>query len=395
MVTVVTGGEVEVHPGPARALTLEAEGLRKRYGERTVVDVERLEVRPGEVFAVLGPNGAGKTTLFRLLALLERPDAGRIRYNGREVDPKDLAARRQVACVFQRPLLFRGRVAENVAYGLRLRRRRRAEATQRAREAMALVGIDALAGHDVRTLSGGELQRVALARALVLEPEILFLDEPTSNLDSNVRRRFREDLQAVVRRLATTVVLITHDHNEVLALADRVVVLRDGRIVQEGTPDEVFDQPRDAFVADFVGIETVWHGQVVESREGLATVRMSGGLCARLVADVPVGAEVAFALRPEDVVLAPVRTGPASATSVRNHWPGTVSSLLRAGPLVKVRVSLEGMEAAGEARSGHSRASEAGLTALVTRPSLDELGLQPGSPVVASVKATALHVLER
>ena len=150
------------------------------------------------MLAILGPNGAGKTTLFRLLALLERPDAGWMAYFGRRVGIRDLAARRRTAAVFQRPLLFQGTVTENVGFGLRFRRLSRKEVRAKVRATLDLMGISGLADADMRTLSGGEMQRVALARALVLEPEILFLDEPTSNLDVHVRRRFREDLRRVV-----------------------------------------------------------------------------------------------------------------------------------------------------------------------------------------------------
>ena len=178
--------------------------------------MDSLQVFEGEVLAILGPNGAGKTTLFRLLALLERPDAGSVAHFGKKVDTHDLGARRRTAAVFQRPLLFQGSVEQNVGFGLRFRRLSRREVGLRVNATLDLMGVSGLAGADMRTLSGGELQRVALARALVLEPEILFLDEPTSNLDVHVRRRFREDLRRVVENLAATVVIITHEHNEAL-----------------------------------------------------------------------------------------------------------------------------------------------------------------------------------
>ncbi len=261
---------------------IEADGLIKTYGKRTVVSVESFVIREGEVLALLGPNGAGKTTLFRLLALLEAPDEGTIRYFGHKVDTHDLAARRRSASVFQRPLLFQGSVIDNVAFGLRFRHLNRREVRRKVEQTLALMGVAHLADADMRTLSGGEMQRVALARALVLEPDILFLDEPTSNLDVHVRRRFREDLRRVVEQLAATVVIITHEHNEALALAQRVAVIHEGELVQIGTPEDVFIHPQNAFVADFTGAETIWHGEVVECRGDCARyVRRRGSWCRR------------------------------------------------------------------------------------------------------------------
>ena len=197
---------------------------------------------------------------------------------------RDLAARRRIATVFQRPMLFQGTVEENVAYGLKFRRLARKDVKARVQNTLDLMGISWMAEADMRTLSGGEMQRVALARALVLEPEILFLDEPTSNLDVHVRRRFREDLRRVVEKLAATVIIITHEHNEALALAQRVAVIQDGVLVQIGTSQEVFIRPQNAFVADFTGAETIWHGSVISCNEGLCTVRTRAGLLVEAVA---------------------------------------------------------------------------------------------------------------
>jgi molybdopterin-binding protein len=233
------------------------------------------------------------------------------------------------------------------------------------------------------------MQRVALARALVLEPEILFLDEPTSNLDVHVRRRFREDLRRVVESLAATVVIITHEHNEALALAQRVAVVHEGSVVQIGTPEEVFTHPRNAFVADFTGAETIWHGETVACHEGLCTVRTRAGVLVEAVADASVGSPVVVAVRPEDVALALVDADSAPpATSVRNRWCGVVDSITPAGPLVRVVVRLD-CEAGVTAVFG----GEGEVISLITRASAGELEIAPARRVTASVKATALHVL--
>jgi len=386
---VVTGHRAGAASSGAETspVAIEAGGLVKTYGERTVVSVESLRVFEGEVLAILGPNGAGKTTLFRLLALLERPDAGWVAHFGQRVGIHDIAARRRTAAVFQRPLLFQGSVDENVGFGLRFRRLPRRDVRAKVRATLELMGISSLADADMRTLSGGEMQRVALARALVLEPEILFLDEPTSNLDVHVRRRFREDLRRVVDSLAATVVIITHEHNEALALARRVAVIQDGAVVQIGTPEDVFTHPQNAFVADFTGAETIWHGEAVECREGLCIVRTLAGIPVETVAEVDVGRPVVLAIRPEDVALALTDAAPP-ATSVRNRWCGEVDSVTPAGPLVRVVVRLDCEGGVTPVFGG-----EGEVISLITRASAEELQIGAGRRVTASVKATALHVL--
>ncbi|OFW61519.1 MAG: hypothetical protein A2133_12610 [Actinobacteria bacterium RBG_16_64_13] len=367
---------------------MEAGSLSKKYGERTVVSVDTLSIPEGEVLAILGPNGAGKTTLFRLLALLERPDTGWIKYSGAAVNVHDLAARRRTAAVFQRPLLFQGTVEENVGFGLRFRRLPRKEARIKVHATLELMGVSSLAGADMRTLSGGEMQRVALARALVLEPEILFLDEPTSNLDVHVRRRFREDLRRVVDSLAATVIIITHEHSEALTLARRVAVIQEGSVVQIGTPEEVFTHPHNAFVADFTGAETIWRGSVTSNEEGLCKVRTQAGLLVEAVADLPRGDIVTVAIRPEDVALAPLVTAGEAPTSVRNRWDGIVDSATQAGALVRVAIRLD-CDPGTEICYG----GEGEVISLITRASAEELAIVPGARVTASVKATAIHIL--
>ena len=371
------------------SVAIEAQGLIKRYGDRTVVSVDSLQIQEGEVLAILGPNGAGKTTLFRLLALLEKPDAGTVFHFGERVDARDLAARRRAAAVFQRPLLFQGSVEDNIRFGLRFHKLPRIEVRARVRETLELMGIAHLAEADMRTLSGGEMQRVALARALALQPAILFLDEPTSNLDVHVRRRFREDLRRVVESLAATVIIITHEHSEALALAQRVAVIQDGSVIQIGTPEEVFTHPQNAFVADFTGAETIWHGRAVACEGGLCTIRTEAGVLVQAIAEVAVGQEVVVAIRPEDVALAPpIDESPASRSSVRNQWCGIVDSMTPAGPLVRVVLRLDCAAHVTPVFGG-----EGEVISLITRASAQELEMAPGRRVTASVKATALHVL--
>jgi tungstate transport system ATP-binding protein len=393
----------------AVSLALEAAGLTKSYSGRRVVGVERLAVPEGEVYVLLGPNGSGKSTLMRMLALLEKPDAGEVRYFGRPARAGDLEMRRSVATVLQRPVPFQGKVWRNVALGLKVRRLPGKEVRERVAWALDLFHLDHLAEADTRRLSGGELQRVALARALVLRPRMLFLDEPTSALDPGLRARFRHDLMQALREVGSTVVLVTHDQDEGLGLAGRLAVLDEGRIVQEGNPTDVLAQPRNRFVADFLGAETLWHGKVVAAREGLCTVVTRSGLAVELVSGACQDGEVTLAIRPEEVILS-LPGEDRSRTSARNRWAGTVDHVSIDGPVARVRVRLDlGQDppaadpawqgVTGEARLPNGRRSagdgrDAVLTALVTRPSVAELGLSLGRRVEASVKATAVHVLE-
>jgi molybdopterin-binding protein len=357
---------------------LRAEGLVRRFGERTVVAVAELTIEPGEVVAILGPNGAGKSTLFRLLLLLERANAGRILLDGREMRPGDLAARHRLAGVFQRPYLFAGTVAENAAYGLRVRGWRRREREARVAEVLELVGLSRLSSAPVQTLSGGEAQRVALARALAPRPDLLLLDEPTSSLDVTVRRRFREELQQLARTQVRGALLITHDPAEAFTVADRIAVLQRGRIVQVGAPEQLALEPGTAFVAAFTGAEFLLNGVVERREEQLVTVRLrqAAGLVTAVGAPdgppVNAGEPVQLAYRPEDVTLsAPTAPG---ETSARNRFLLRIAHLAPAGGLVRLR--LEG---------------EITLISVVTRPAAESLGLAVGGQVVAHLKATALR----
>jgi molybdopterin-binding protein len=355
---------------------LAVEGLVRVYDGHRVVDVDRLGVARGEVLAVLGPNGAGKSTLFRLLLLLERPDAGRILLAGEPVSRGDRRARGAVAGVFQRPHLFAGTVQQNLEYGLRASGIPRGEWDGRIGMAAAELEIGRLMASNVRTLSGGEAQRVALGRALVLEPDVLLLDEPTAALDVTVRRRFREELGRVMRGRARSVILITHDAADAFELADRVAVMEGGRIVQVGTPEDLTMDPATPFVAAFTGAELLLDGMVRKADDGTAVIAAGDAslLVRRGIDGLAPGQRVHVRYRPEDVILAPARSAPEEPrTSVRNELAMTVRALTPAGGLVRVRL-----------------AGPVVLAALVTRESAARLGLAPGVAVTAMLKTTAL-----
>ena len=259
-------------PAPGVTPVVACSGLTKGFGEVRAVDRVDLEVREGELLALLGPSGCGKTTFLRLVAGFERPDEGRIVLAGREVagPGQDVPPeRRHVGVVFQDYALFPHlTVAANVAYGLR----RDSGRDARVAEVLALVGLVAVARRFPHELSGGQQQRVALARALAPEPAIVLLDEPFSNLDAALRIQVRNEVRAILRQARATAVIVTHDQEEALSLADRVAVMRGGRILQVDTPTGVYIHPADAFVASFVGdADLVWgeaHGDRVRTPIG-------------------------------------------------------------------------------------------------------------------------------
>jgi sulfate transport system ATP-binding protein len=232
---------------------IEARRIVKRFGDFTALDDVSVEVQPGSLTALLGPSGSGKSTLLRVIAGLEQPDAGRVCLEGRDVTGVP-PQRRGVGFVFQHYAAFKHMtVAENVAFGLRIRRRSRAEVRQRVAELLELVQLSRLGSRYPAQLSGGQRQRMGLARALAVDPKVLLLDEPFGALDARVRKELRGWLRRLHDETHTTTVIVTHDQEEAMDVADRVVVMNGGRIEQTAPPRELYDQPANEFVMSFVG----------------------------------------------------------------------------------------------------------------------------------------------
>jgi molybdate transport system ATP-binding protein len=333
------------------------------------LDVE-IQVADGEVLAVLGPNGAGKSTLLRVLAGLLPPDGGSVVLDGSEVwDGAEHvpAHRRPLGMVFQDHLLFPHlSVTENVAFGLRTRGVRKALARTTADAWLARVGLEGLGGRRPGQLSGGQAQRAALARALVGDPRVLLLDEPLSALDARTRLTVRAELRRHLAEFAGSTVLVTHDPVDAMALADRVVVVEDGRVVQAGTPAEVNRHPRTDYVARLVGLS------LLPGTGAGRSVRLDNG------GEVAVAEEasgpVFAAVRPESVALYLARPD----GSPRNVWPATLVGATPHGATVRCEL-----------------AGEVPLVADVTATAFAELGLVPGAPVWATVKASEVAVYAR
>jgi ABC-type Fe3+/spermidine/putrescine transport system ATPase subunit len=318
-------------------------GVVKRFGTFTAVDDATLEIADGELFTLLGPSGCGKTTLLRLIAGFYRPpDAGEIRFGDRRVDALPPYAR-NIGMVFQNYALWpHMTVRANVTYGLRLRRLPAAEITRRLDEGLRQVNLTGLEDRYPGQLSGGQQQRVALARALVLNPDILLLDEPLSNLDAKIRVQVRAEIRKLQQSLRITTVYVTHDQEEALSLSDRVAVMRDGRIQQVAAPKALYERPMNRFVADFVGTNNFIPGVCKERADDRSVVETPLGLVhGRPAAGVAPGARCVLAVRPENVTLGGAE-GNAARVPVGNVFDGRIAFASYLGNTLRYDVETAG-----------------------------------------------------
>jgi len=315
---------------------IRIEGISKRFMHRVkglvyAVREVSLAVEPGELLTLLGPSGCGKTTTLRMIAGFERPDAGRVLIGEQDVTTL-MANQRNIGFVFQNYALFPHlTIFENVAYGLRVKRMAAAEITTHVHQVLQTVG---LAGYDRQfphQLSGGEQQRVALARAIVIRPRVLLFDEPLSNLDAKLRVHMREELRDLQKRLSITAVYVTHDQEEAMAISDRIVVMHQGSIVQQGTAEALYHHPESAFVAQFIGRTNLVSGRLLRVGPDGLEVEVAGRphRLAGRAAGAAVGETVRLVLRPERIALGPAEEGGV---------PGRVLSRTFLGEKVEYRI---------------------------------------------------------
>jgi spermidine/putrescine transport system ATP-binding protein len=286
---------------------IELRDVVKQFGEIYAVDHVTLQIRDGEFFSMLGPSGCGKTTTLRMIAGFEYPTSGQIRIHGREMATTP-PHQRPVNTVFQSYALFpHMTVAQNVAFGLEMKRVPRAEVGPRVQAALEQVRLTGFADRRPRQMSGGQQQRVALARALVNSPEVLLLDEPLGALDQKLRKELQLELKSLQRRVGITFIFVTHDQEEALTMSDRIAVMSQGKVLQIGTPTEIYERPTCKFVADFIGETNFIDGTVIENGDAYATIETPDGIRLRGITPRPVrmGEQATLSIRPEKVRIVP------------------------------------------------------------------------------------------
>ena len=293
--------------------------VTKQFGDTVAVDDVSLQIEGGEFFSLLGPSGCGKTTTLRVIGGFVYPTTGEIRING-EIMAETPPYRRPVNTVFQNYALFPHKtVAQNIAFGLQMKKAAKSEILDAVERSLDLIQLPGYGDRKPNELSGGERQRVALARALINEPTILLLDEPLSALDLKLRKQMQLELKALQRKVGITFVYVTHDQGEALALSDRIAVMNDGKILQVGTPSEIYDSPRSRFVADFIGTSNFLEGRLISESEIVLTTEPPLKIASAPNSDVPLNTPVTVAIRPERFEL---KTTPLS--DVPNFLPGVI-----------------------------------------------------------------------
>ena len=310
--------------------------VTKRFGDTVAVDDVSLQIEGGAFFSILGPSGCGKTTTLRIIGGFVYPTTGEVRIND-EIMAETPPYRRPVNTVFQNYALFPHKtVAQNIAFGLQMKKSPKSEISEAVERSLDLIQLPGYGDRKPSELSGGERQRVALARALINEPTILLLDEPLSALDLKLRKQMQLELKALQRKVGITFVYVTHDQGEALALSDRIAVMNDGKVLQVGTPAEIYDSPQSRFVADFIGTSNFLEGTLIGENEiALTTVPPAKIVCTP-TRGIPLNTPVTVAIRPERIDL---RTAPIS--DVPNALRGVIQDESYLGTTLQYTVQID------------------------------------------------------
>lgn len=350
-------------------MKVSIENLSLAYSGNTVVRDLDLEIADGESLVLLGQSGCGKTSTMRCVAGLETPSAGRITIGDRVVHDSDKNKtipphKRNVGMVFQSYAVWPHRtVFDNVSFSLKMQKVNKTEMNQRVLEALDLVGLGEMAHRGASLLSGGQMQRVALARSLVMRPSVLLLDEPLSNLDARLRERLRMELRELQLRLGLTTVYVTHDQVEAFALADRIALMQNGRIVQIGTPEDIYTSPMSASVAEFLGVGNIFRATVASGPRSTMELTDFGQIAVSVDAASAADGPVVVCLRPEDLLVTPLDDAEPEGQS----WMGTVDVASYQGASIRYRVTLDDGPEIEAVATGHaSRILGMGKRARVT-----------------------------
>ncbi|MBI1729896.1 ABC transporter ATP-binding protein [Candidatus Acetothermia bacterium] len=345
-----------------QSLSVELISVTKRYGNVVAVDSINLTIASGEFFSFLGPSGCGKTTTLRMIAGLERPDVGKVRINGELVN--DLPPyERNVSTVFQRLALFpHMTVAENIAFGLKIQRQSRNAIEAKTKKILDLVHLSGYESRYPEQLSGGQQQRVALARSLILEPEVLLLDEPLAALDRKLRKEMQIELRRIQQEVGITFIYVTHDQKEALSMSDRISVMHQGKIIQSGSPQEIYEHPKTPFVADFLGASNFLSGLLVKSGNGFG-LQMADGLLihieSRGLGASDLNTNKMITLRPEAIEIS-LQKMPLGA---KNCFAGVVVNKVYLGDSTEFEVLLNQNERLKVYVDGHRKEAQLSIAA--------------------------------
>lgn len=345
---------------------IKTEKICKNFNGKEVLRDINIELKEGEITSIIGPNGAGKTTLLHILNLLTAPTSGKLFFNNCELKKATLAIRRRMTMVLQNPIMFNCSVYNNVAYGLKIRGRRNPKFE--IEEALSITGLGKIKNQSALTLSGGEVKRTAMARALVLRPEVLFLDEPTADLDPLSKKIIENLVPAINREYGITIIMALHDLLAGERLSDHLIMMMDGKVTQEGTAEEIFDRPNSSHAVRFVGIENLFEGKL-SSRDGVTEFDVGGGVKLDVVTSLH--GRACASLRAEEIILS---LSPFSS-SARNCLCGMIKNIEDRGPTSLVSVDTGVI-----------------FKAIVTRRSKKEMGLREGKKIFLTFKASSVNV---
>jgi len=347
----------------------ELKNVTKTYGDNTVLDDVTLQVQEGEILALLGPNGSGKTTILKILAFIESPTSGEVKFLGEVVNFKKVEqARLRSTLVFQKTVLFGASVYNNIAYGLKVRKTPKNVIDAEVKNALRLVRLEGFEKRPARKLSGGEQQRVAIARALVLKTDLLLLDEPTANLDPKNAGILEEVIAEVNRKMKTTIVIATHNMFQAKALPQRIALMNEGKITEVGTSAEVFGK-LSKNLARFAAVANTFVGTATATSEGTTMVDIGNGVKVEVTAQTQ--GEASIFVNPQDIILSKC----AIESSARNVFTGRVTEITDLGSLVKLKVDV------GKP-----------FTVQITKRSFSEMGLNLNAEVCIAFKASSVQV---